>query len=63
MPRDKTGLDGIAWKDLVDKETAKRRESATGAEARNRSTYSQITSLKSKIEKIIPTDFGALTAL
>ena len=63
MPRDKTGLDGIAWKDLPETETAKRRKSATGADARNRNTYLQVTKTKNKAEKVIPTDFGALTAL
>ena len=61
MPRDKTGLDGTAW-NLQDTETAKRRESTTGADARNRSTYSQVTAPKPE-KKIIPTDFGVLTAL
>ena len=63
MPRDKTGLDGIAWKDLPETETAKRRKSATGADARNRNTYSQVTKTKNKTERVILTDFGALTAL
>ena len=66
MPRDKTGLDGIAWKDLPDTETAKRRESATGAEARNTArTYSQVTSpkIKRKTEKVTPTDPSVLTPL
>ena len=65
MPRGKTGLNGTAWKDFPDTETARRRESATGAEARNRSMYSQITSpkSKSKTEKVIPMDFDVLTTL
>ena len=64
MPRDRTGLDGTAWKDLQDTETAKRRESTTGIDARNRRTYtySQVTAPKPE-KKIIPMDFGILTAL
>ena len=63
MPRDSTGLDGTAWKDLQNTETAKRRESTTGVDARNRRTYSQATAPKPEKKKIIPTDFGVLTAL
>ena len=48
MPRDKTGLDGTAWENLPDTVIAKRRESATGADARSQSTYSQVTSPKIK---------------
>ena len=65
MPRDKTSLDGTAWKDLLNMETAKRRESATGADARNRNTYSQVNSpkAKNKSKKIIPTDPSTLSLL
>ena len=62
MPRDRTGLDGTAWKDSQDTETARRRESTTGVDARNRKTYSQVTAPKPE-KKIIPKDFGVLTAL
>ena len=64
MPgRDKAGLDGSAWKNLNPlTAVAQRRETATGVDARNRSTYSQVTATKPE-EKTIPTDFGVLTAL
>ena len=64
MPgRDKTGLDGSAWKHLNPlTAVAQRRETTTGVDARNRSTYSQVTATKPE-EKTIPTDFGVLTAL
>ena len=59
--RDTTGLDGAAWENLSDLVIAKRRESATGAEAISQSTYSQVTMTKSKTEKVIPTETGALS--
>ena len=65
--RDKAGLDGATWEKLPDTETAIRRESATGVDARSRSarTYSEVTSpkIKSKAEKVIPTDPSALSFL
>ena len=68
MPgRDKAGLDGAAWEKLPDTETAIRRESATGVDARSRSarTYSEVTSPKveSKTEKSNPTDPSTLLLL
>ena len=63
--RDKAGLDGAAWEKIPDTETAIRRESVTGVDARSRSarTYSEVTSPKSKAEKVIPTDPSALFIL
>ena len=64
MPgRDKAGLDGSAWKNLNPlTAVAQRRETTTGVDARNRSTYSQVTATKPE-KKTIPADFGVLTAL
>ena len=65
MPgRDKAGLDGSAWKHFNPlTAVAQRRETTTGVDARNRSTYSQVTAATKPEEKTIPKDFGVLTAL
>ena len=65
MPKDKTGLNGTAWKHLPDTEIVKRTKSATGVEARDKSakTHSQVTAPKIKCKAEKEADFGELVRL